>query len=68
MTLARRNQDLIAEIEQQLDRQARRPRHQGRGHRAAEAALFDLAQDGAQVGRLRAAVRHLRLPRRRETP
>ena len=31
----------------------------------AQARLFDLAQDGAQGGRLRAAVRHFRLPRRR---
>ena len=30
-----------------------------------EAALFDLAQDGAQVGLLRATLRHLRLPRHR---
>ena len=30
-----------------------------------QAAVFDLDQDGAQVGRLRAIVRHLRLPRRR---
>ena len=32
--------------------------------RPAQAAVFDLDQDGAQVGRLRAIVRHLRLPRR----
>ena len=31
--------------------------------RPAQAAVFDLDQDGAQVGRLRAVVRHLRLPR-----
>ncbi len=33
--------------------------------RAPEAALFRLAQDGAQIDRLRAIVRYLRLPRRR---
>ena len=44
---------------------ARRQRHRGRSHRPAQARLFDLAQDGAQGGRLRAALRHFRLPRRR---
>ena len=38
------------------------------GQGPAEAALFDLAQDGAQGGRLRAALRHLRLPRHRRRP
>ena len=37
----------------------------GRGVGPAQARLFDLAQDGAQVGRLRAAVGHFRLSRRR---
>ena len=34
------------------------------GPRAAQARLFDLAQDGAQVGRLRATFGYLRLPYR----
>ena len=46
--------------------QARRPRHRRGGHGTPQARLFDLAQDGAQVGRLRAALRHRRLPRGRE--
>ena len=45
--------------------EACRPRHRRRGLRPAQARLFDLAQDGAQSGRLRAAVRYFRLPRRR---
>ena len=45
--------------------ETRRPRHRRRGLRPAQARLFDLAQDGAQGGRLRAAVRYFRLPRRR---
>ena len=40
-------------------------RHQRRGHRPREAALFDLPQDGAEGGELRAALRHPRLPRHR---
>ena len=58
--------DLIAEIEQQLTRKLAESGIDGDGHRPAQARLFDLAQDGAQVGRLRAALRHLRLPRDRE--
>ena len=46
--------------------EACRPRHRGDGAGAAQARLFDLAQDGAQVGRLRAALRHFRLPRHRQ--
>src|SRR4029077_6575628 len=45
--------------------ETRRSRHRGESKRAAEAALFDLAQDGAQVDRLRAIVRPGRLPRAR---
>ena len=44
------------------DRPVRPARHQGRGQGAAEAGLFDLAQDGAPLDRLRAALGHLRLP------
>ena len=55
------------------DRGAARPkladsRHHGRGQRPPQARLFDLAQDGAQGGRLRAALRHFRLPRHRRQP
>ena len=42
------------------------PRHRCRGVGAAQARLFHLAQDGAQIDRFRAALRHLRLPRDRE--
>ena len=62
--LAERNVGLIAEIEQQLTRKLADRGIVGEGHGPAQARLFDLAQDGAQVGRLRAALRHLRLPRR----
>ena len=57
---------LVAEIEHQLTRKLSRPRHRGRGQGAAQARLFDLAQDGTQIGRVRAAFRHLRVPRDRE--
>ena len=62
----RQRADSSAAIEDELDgalaeAAASRPRSRG----AQKHALFDLAQDGAQVDRLRAAVRHLRLPRRR---
>ena len=40
-------------------------RHRGRGVGAGEARLFDLAQDGAQERRVRAALRHHGVPRRR---
>ena len=56
----------------QPDRRNRKPalqesaeeRHGGACLWPAQAAVFDLDQDGAQVGRLRAIVRHLRIPRR----
>ena len=59
----------------QPDRRNRKPalrepaeeRHGRACLRPAQAAVFDLDQDGAQVGRLRAIVRHLRLPRRART-
>ena len=66
--LAERSRGWIAEIEQQLTKKARRSRHHRRGRRPAQARLFDLAQDGAQGGRLRAAFRHPRLPRHRRKP
>ena len=63
--LAARNERLDRGDRAAADQEARRQRHRGRGQRPAQARLFDLAQDGAQGGRLRAALRHLRLPRRR---
>ena len=42
-----------------------RSRHRCARRRAAQARLFDLAQDGAQVGRVRAAVGYFRLSRAR---
>jgi (p)ppGpp synthase/HD superfamily hydrolase len=61
----RAHSHLIAEIEQQLTRKLAES-GTSRWSRPAQAALFDLAQDGAQVGRLRAALRHFRLPRHRQ--
>ena len=46
--------------------QTGRSRHHRAGHGPAQTHLFDLAQDGAQVGRLRAIVRHFRVSRRRQ--
>ncbi len=64
--LADRHSHLIAGIEEQLTRKLAELRYDGGRHRPAQARLFDLAEDGAQVRRLRAAFRHLWLPRRRE--
>ena len=64
--LAARSQTVVAEIERQLTKKLAERGIDGEGHRAAEAALLDLAQDGAQGDRLRAAVRPGRLPRARE--
>ena len=61
--LAERNRNLIGEIESQLVQEPARERPDRQRLRPAQAAVFDLDQDGAQVGRLRAIVRHLRLPR-----
>ena len=58
--LSEKSEELVDEIEKRPDAKARRQGADGDGHGPAEAALFDLAQDGAQVGRLRAAVRHHR--------
>ena len=60
------SKQLITEIEKQLTKKLADRGIAARGHRAAQARLFDLAQDGAQVGRLRAAFRHFRLPCRRQ--
>ncbi len=64
--LEAKNVGLVTEIEQQLTRKLSDRGHRGRGVGAAQACLLDLAQDGAQIGRLRAAFRHRRLPRDRE--
>ena len=65
-TLALRNKDLTADIEQQLTRKLADRGIVGQGQGPPEARLFDLAQDGTQVGRLRATVRHFRVPGDRE--
>ena len=64
-TSARRTSGLVEEIATALQGQARERRHRGRGLRPREEALLDLAQDGEQADLARAALRHLRLPRRR---
>ena len=64
--LADRHSHLIAEIEQQLTRKLAESGTTAIVTGRRKRRLFDLAQDGAQVGRLRAALRHFRLPRRRE--
>ena len=63
-SLEERNRNLIGEIESQLSKQSAEKRHGGARLWPAQAAVFDLDQDGAQVGRLRAIVRYLRIPRR----
>src|ERR1700724_2900256 len=45
------------------NRRTRREGHRRQGRRAAETALFGVAQDGAEIDRFRAAIRHFRLPR-----
>ena len=63
-SLEERNRNLIGEIENQLSQESAEERHGGACLWPAQAAVFDLDQDGAQVGRLRAIVRYLRIPRR----
>ncbi len=61
LTLAARNKRPDRRDRTAAHAQARRSRHRPRRVKGrAEARLFDLAQDGAQVGRLRAAFGHLR--------
>ena len=62
-SLAERNRNLIGEIESQLSKNLQKNGRDRACLWPAQAAVFDLDQDGAQVGRLRAIVRHLRLPR-----
>ncbi len=58
--------DLVERIIEELQRDARREAGiDRRGVGPREDALFDLAQDAAQERRLRAAVRHHGVPRRR---
>ena len=64
--LAERSKLLISEIEKQLTKKLADRGIEARVVGTAQARLLDLAQDGAQVGRLRAAIRYFRLPRRRE--
>ena len=61
-----KNGALIVAHRRRTEGPVRPARHQGRRARPAEAGLFDLAQDGAQLDLVRAALRHLRLshPRR----
>ena len=54
-SLAERNRNLIGEIESQLSTNLAEQRHRRACLWPAQAAVFDLDQDGAQVGRLRAA-------------
>ena len=64
--LATRHIGLIAEIEAQLTRKLANRGIEARVQGPPQAPLFDLAQDGAQGGGLRAALRHFRLSRHRE--
>ena len=64
--LADRNRNLIGEIESQLSANLQQNGIDARVYGPAQAAVLDLEQDGAQVGRLRAIVRHLRLSRHPE--
>jgi hypothetical protein len=64
--LEAKNVGLVTEIEQQLKRKLLDRGIDAEGVGAAQARLFHLAQDGAQIDRFRAALRHLRLPRNRE--
>ena len=64
----RKNTGLVEEIIAALKAQARRRRPQRRGLRPREEAVLDLAQDGEPADLARAAVRHLRLPRRGRRP
>ena len=63
--LAARSQTVVTEIERQLTKKLADRGIDGGGQGPAEAALLDLAQDGAQVDRLRATLRSRRLPRAR---
>ncbi len=63
--LRTKNGRIIKKIEDELTHEFQRARHRGGGHRAAEDGLFRLAQDGAQIDLLRAALRHFRLPHHR---
>ena len=70
--VVRQRLDSLAERRSQPDRRDRKPARQGFPEERPEgaclwppqAAILDLDQDAAQVGRLRATVRHLRISRR----
>ena len=66
-TSAARTQGLVEEIGAALKAKLAERRPRGRGLRPREEALLDLAQDGEPADLARAALRHLRLPRRRAT-
>ena len=62
VTLRRESGDVIAKITEDIRTVLDAGRRRGRGLRAREEALLDLAQDGGEEGGLLAALRHLRLP------
>ena len=63
--LAARSQSVVTEIERQLTKKLADRGIVAKVNGPPQAALFDLAQDGAQVDRLRAALRSRRIPRAR---
>jgi len=58
--LRQKNGKIIATIEKELTANSRAGIHAK--WKAAETALFGVAQDGAEIDRFRAAIRHFRLP------
>ena len=64
--LREKNGKIIASVEQELRDELVDARHRGHRRRTPKTALFGLAQDGAQIDRLRTIVGHLRLSRRRQ--
>ena len=62
VTLRRELGDVIAKITEDIRTVLEPGGRRGRGGRAGEEALFDLAQDGGEEGGLQPALRHLRLP------
>ena len=62
VTLRRESGDVIAKITEDIRTVLGAGGRRGRGGRAGEEALLDLAQDGGEEGGLQPALRHLRLP------
>ena len=62
VTLRRESGDVIAKITDDIRTVLKQAGRRGRGRRAREEALLDLAQDGGEEGGLLAPLRHLRLP------